>query len=118
MTLKIQVGANFPAGPAPSGKITVTTATFIIPSTATEIFVSFAGPVTLTLPDAASWNANNSLGLPLRIMDISGAAATNNITINRAGADTIDGLTSLTISGNYGAFALRVTPSSNWVIVG
>lgn len=54
---------------------------------------------TITLP-AANTLRNGQM---LIIKDEAGTAASaNNITIARAGADTIDGATSLTISANYG----------------
>lgn len=47
--------------------------------------------------------------------DSTGQAATNNITINRAGADTIDGATSLVISKNYGVTRLVSDGTSKWM---
>jgi len=41
-------------------------------------------------------------GEPFVVQDESGSAGTHNITIQRAGAQTINGTTSVTISSNYG----------------
>jgi hypothetical protein len=53
-------------------------------------------------------------GLPLVIQDESGAAGTHNITISRAGSDTINGATSVTISTNYGRRVLFATGATTW----
>ena len=68
------------------------------------------GAVVIDLPAASSRN-----GYKLRIKDAKGDAFTNNITINRNGTDTIEGLTALTISTNYGGYDL-VPVSSGWVM--
>ena len=39
------------------------------------------------------------------------------ITINRTSANLIDGVTSVVLRGNFGAFMLRVTPANNWMFV-
>lgn len=114
--MKIQVASNFIAG---SAQQTVVASLATILSSTLEVFVNFAGVVTLTLPDAATWKAlAGAYGQPLRIADYSGNAHTNNITINRAGTNLVDNATSITITGDYGAFSLRVDPNNNWVIVG
>jgi hypothetical protein len=97
----------------------VTSASYVILPTDTEVYVNRAGAVTLTAPDAASWltGSGGIIGHPLVIKDISGAADSNNITLNRAGANTFDGATSLTITTKYGGWKLRVA-SANWAIVG
>lgn len=74
------------------------------------ILVSFAGAVTINLPSAASRS-----GYPLVIKDISGAAGTNNITINRDGTDTIEGATSIAINTDWGGWHL-VPVSGGWVV--
>lgn len=68
---------------------------------------------TLTLPAA------NAIlpGRVLRFKDESGAAATNNIIVQRAGADTIEGATTKVINTNYGAFSLYST-GTVWVVDG
>ncbi len=84
--------------------VTVTSraaATYTALPTDTYIRVNFAGAVTITLGAASARN-----GVPLTIVDASGAASTNNITINRAGSDTIAGATSLQILADYGGWNL------------
>lgn len=66
--------------------------------------------VTYTLPAANSVSA----GRFYEFKDSTGQAATNNITINRAGADTIDGATSLVINTNYGCNRLVSDGSTKW----
>jgi len=61
-----------------------------------------SGTVVLNLGAASARN-----GQTLKIKDYKGNAATNNITINRSGSDTIDGLTSLVIRDNYGGFQIN-----------
>lgn len=73
--------------------------------------VNRAGAVTITLPAC-------SAGRNLLIVDISGAASSNNITINRAGADTINGATSQTINTDYGFYWLHGGASTNWIVIG
>lgn len=96
-------------------KQTITTATYVVLPADAIIYVNRAGTVTLTLPDAAAWLAAHPTG-QLIIQDISGAASTNNITINRAGSDTINGLTSVTITSDYGGYKLRPAASGLWVV--
>lgn len=71
---------------------------------------SGSGPRTITLPSA---NAVSN-GRYYVIADVTGNAAANNITIARAGADTIDGATSATIAVNYGSVELVSDGSSKW----
>lgn len=93
---------------------TVTAATDTLTSADLIVYVNRAGAVTITLPDAATWLAANAHGLPLRIKGINGAEHTNNITINRAGSDTIDGATSYVITSDYGSVALRPAATNLW----
>lgn len=101
--------------PAPT---VVTGAAAVIPSTAAFVYVNFAGTVALTLPDSTAWLAANQLGLPLTIQDISGNAndTTNKITITRAGADTINGATSVEIVSPFGGYKLRPPAGGSWAI--
>lgn len=81
-------------------------------STATDLYIgeNRSGAITQTLVAA---NAVAS-GYQLVIQDESGAGATNNITITRAGSDTINGATTLVINTNYGAKTLTSDGSSKW----
>jgi hypothetical protein len=68
------------------------------------------GPIEIDLQPAASRN-----GLALTIKDVTGNAATNNITIKPNGAETIDGYTNgnpLLVSANFGGFRLNPRTSS------
>ena len=66
-------------------------------------------PRTITLPLAAT------AGLQfLTIKDESGGAAVNGITVSPSGADTIDGVTSLIITANYGRVQLYSNGISQW----
>lgn len=60
------------------------------------------GAVTLLLGEASA-----RLGVPLVIKDVTGNANTNNITITRAAAETIDGLTSIIVSADFGGYRLN-----------
>lgn len=71
---------------------------------------STASARTITLPAATAVKA----GLPYYVKDESGGAGTNNITIQRAGSDTVDGATSVAITANYGAKALYSDGASKW----
>lgn len=77
------------------------------------------GAVTITLP-AASDAFNGTEGLRFLIKDTGVNSGTNNITINRAGSDTIitttSGNTSATISANGNAFWIQAKDSSTWIV--
>lgn len=77
---------------------TLTTNTTLSASTDNVVFVdATAGSVTLTLPAANSWAANSqtrSSMLRIKRIDSSG----NTVTIQRAGADTVEGATSVTLA--------------------
>jgi len=68
---------------------------------------------TITLPAA---NAVRE-GFAFSIKDEYGTAGTNNITIARAGSDTIDGATSALINTNYGSRDLYSDGISKWFIL-
>lgn len=62
---------------------------------------SSGGAVTITLLGRGSAPCR-----PLYVKDAAGDAATNHITVQRAGADTIDGATTVVISTAYGSVTL------------
>lgn len=86
-----------------AGTATVTAAT-----SDAVILINFAGAVTVNLPAGVDKQI-------LWIGDISGAAETNNITINRAGTNTIFGGTSYTLNQNnqVACFIFSVA-NGNW----
>lgn len=95
----------------------VTTTPYTITVADTYLYINVAGPVTLNLPTAALWLPVHTNGHPLTIKDISGAARVNNIIINRAGSDTIDGATSFQILSDYGGVRIRPPQAGSWAIV-
>lgn len=112
-----QVQANIPAI-ATGTTQTITAASGV--GVTTDIFIYFnrAGTIAFTLPDATAWLAANTIGVGLTLKDISGGASGNAITINRAGADTIDGANSFVINSDYGGVVLRPSAAGKWSIVG
>lgn len=88
----------------------VTAATYAPVAADAFLLVNRAGAVTINLPAASSRN-----GLPLAIKDVSGNANTNNITINRNGADTIEGATSIVINTAWGGWHLYPV-TGGWVL--
>ena len=97
---------------------TVVTATGAIATSSVVVQTNQAAPITLTVPDSVAWAAANSkYGLPLSIFDISGAASTNNVTLNFTSGQTVDGLSSLTISTDFGGFRLEPKSGGGWIIV-
>jgi len=74
--------------------------------------LTVAGPVVVNLPAGADKQI-------FFIMDGKGDGATNNITINRAGADTIRGGTSLVLDRPYGGVILMYNAAStDWKVFG
>lgn len=74
---------------------------------------STAAARTITLPTANLLTA----GRTFVIKDESGAAGTNNITVQRGSTDTIDGATTKVISTNYGSVRVYTDGSSKWFSV-
>jgi len=89
-----------------AGNYTVLTTDMIVGKTGIT-----GGGDTVTLPAAAT----AAVGRLYVIKDESGTAATNNITIDGNGAETIDGSTTVAINTNYGSVSLY-TDASNWFI--
>lgn len=97
-------------GQALYGTTTVTTTPYVPAATDTFLLMNVSGASVVNLPSAAS-----RAGYPLTIKDISGAASTNNVTINRNGTDTIDGLTSVTLNVDYEGYSLHPI-ASGWAL--
>lgn len=85
-----------------SGSATIAASNVIIRVTST------AAPRTLTLPAA------NLTGQFLIVVDESGGAGTNAITIQRAGSDTVNGGTNVVINANYGWCLLYSSGGGVW----
>jgi len=64
---------------------------------------------TVSLPQASA----AIVGEPYLVKDESGAAGTNNITVNVTGGGTIDGAASKVINTNYGSLRFY-TDGANW----
>jgi hypothetical protein len=90
---------------------TTTNLTIASNSVKVSILVHTAsGALTITLPTAGAAGA----GRYFVIDDADGQANTNNITIRTAGGDTIEGLSSYTITARYGSVMLVSDGSSSW----
>lgn len=79
----------------------------------------FAVVTDLTTPGAVTVNLPaGTAGRIFAIVDGKGDAATNNVTINRAGSDTIAGSTSLTLNTNRQAVLLQYSSTgTDWKIL-
>ena len=102
--------------PAGNGSIlpVAATGTTVINRSTTLVLVTFtAGGVILSLPSALASGAGAgavpglSAAIPITIVDSGGNAGTNNHIINPFGSETIDGLSTIKIASNYGAYVLR-----------
>lgn len=69
-------------------------------------------PRTVTLPPIA----NVQVGRKFEIKDISGAAGTNNITVDANGSETIDGSLTSVINNNYGSLVI-MNNGTSWSIL-
>ena len=87
----------------------VTDATASLTADETIVGVNRGSGVTLTLPSAQAVLA----GRPYVVKDESGAAATNNITVDTEGSETIDGAATDTLSTNYGSIGYY-SNGTNW----
>lgn len=80
----------------------------------TIAYTAITAARTVNLPAAASYPT----GTALTVFDESGScSAANTITLSRAGSDTIDGATSISISTAYGYLALQSNGANKWTIV-
>lgn len=93
------------------GTTSVVATPYVPAATDTLALINVAGAVVVNLPTAASRS-----GYPIKIKDVSGNASTNNITINKNSTDTIEGLTSIVISADYGGYYLMPI-TGGWIIV-
>lgn len=72
---------------------------------------STSNTVAITLPAASSNN-----GRVIKFKDVGGNSASNNITISRAGSDTIDGNTSVVLESPFAAITL-ICDGNKWFIL-
>lgn len=96
--------------PTATDRKSITSSPYTILASDDLIACNHSAALTLTLPAASAV----SEGRKFTIKDESGNASTYNITINRAGSDTIDGETSVVISGNYDSIDIYRGGSGNW----
>ena len=85
----------------------VTSTPYIAQASDSLIAVNYGAASAITLPSASANSGKSYL-----IKDVSGAAATNNITITPS-SGTIDGASNSKISTNYGALEV-FSNGSNW----
>lgn len=96
---------------------TVVTLSQILATSDVVVQTNQSGAIALTAPSSVSWaTVNSRYGVPLTIMDISGNASANNVTINFTGGETASGLSSLAIASNYGVFRLTPKSGGGWVV--
>jgi len=90
-----------------AGNVTLTNASGYMGITST------AAARTVTLPAASTCGP----GQRFWIEDESGSAGTNNITVSRAGSDTINGATTFVINQNYGSILLTCDGTSKFFVI-
>ena len=77
-------------------------------------FIAITAARTVSLVAASSFQQ----GATLFVFDeLGGCSATNTITLNRAGSDTIDGSTSVAVSVAYGFIGLQSNGANKWTVV-
>lgn len=84
--------------------------TYTVNSADVWVMLSNVAARAIALPPASNFQP----GQFVIIKDTAGTAATANITITRAGTDTIDGATTVVISTNYGRAGLVSDGASAW----
>jgi hypothetical protein len=110
-TLDVSGSAIFGAG-ITHNRAAITAATYTI--LVTDYYIgadTTSNAITLTLPPAATAGG----GKTYIIKDEGGAAATNNITIDGDGSETVDGVTTADIISPYGSLNLY-SDGSNWFV--
>lgn len=91
------------------GYVSVTTATFTADAENTIIGVNRAGPVAVTLPSAEAVK----VGRVYAVKDESGNASVNNITVDTAGTELIDGAATDVLSTDYASIGYY-SDGTNW----
>lgn len=91
-------------------RVSTSATTTISAATDCTVGINVSGAAAVNLPAGVN-------GQYFIIADTSGAANTNNITINRNGSDTINGATSLVLNANYQAVMLVYhSTGTSWTI--
>ena len=91
--------------------VAVTSGTYIAKAGDSMIGVNYAGAVTMTLRTKQLRS-----GDLYTVKDESGAASTNNITVDTHGSETVDGSATDTINENHGSKTYN-SDGSNWFTV-
>jgi hypothetical protein len=91
-------------------RTTTATSYTVLPTDALVSVTSTAAARTITLPAASAFGN----GQFVTIVDESGGASVNNITIARAGTDTINGATSFVLNKNNSSVTLYSNGSNAW----
>lgn len=112
-----QVLTSNGAGAAPTFQNAATANSYDRTATAVSVQTSGGGIYGVTDTSAARTitlaTADTTDGLVIMVKDESGGAATNNITVDTQGAETIDGASSIAISANYGVLRMY-SDGTNW----
>lgn len=109
--LLIALAANIASSPTLVQTVSVTSSPQSVLSGRTYLVTTASVAITLNLPVAAAntW---------FMVKDVSNNAFTNNITIHRAAAETIDGVASDFVIANNSAGWLFVCDGTNWWTLG
>lgn len=75
---------------------------------------TLTAPRTLTLPSASAFSAGTTL---IFLDEIGGVTSTNTVTITRAGADNINGATTLVIKSAYSVCMMVTDGTSKWTAI-
>jgi len=97
-------------------RIAITTASYNVQLHDYLIAVNYAGAVTITLPDGSGEGKYSKFPFTLLVVDESGAASSNNITIQGNG-NNINGASSQVINSNYGLLKVYFN-GTEWFIIG
>lgn len=109
---QIQSGSVTPPAFAPTSIVFAQSPYTVQPSDYLLQVDTSGGAITINMM-AASARGNKEI----EIKDSSGNASTNNISIVRNGADTLDGLTTYPISGDFGAVKFKPKTSGGYAVV-
>lgn len=105
------ISGGVPAWATPGGNLAVTskTTTYTI-TTSDDVVLCSGSAFTVTLPAATN------TGKVIRVLKTD-STLTNIITIARAGSDTIDGATSVTLNTQYDSYTLVADGTATWKVL-